>query len=48
MLQDLQTAVSIFPSYRKLPAALKSRATTESVRPTLFKILFSELPLSAT
>ena len=43
MLADLKTAISNFPSYRKLPAALTSRATTEAVRPTLFKILFSQL-----
>ncbi len=43
MLADLKTAISVFPSYRKLPAALTSRATTEAIRPSLFKILFSQL-----
>lgn len=43
MLADLKAAISVFPSYRKLPAALTSRATTEAVRPALFKILFSQL-----
>lgn len=43
MLQDLKTAISIFPAYRNLPAALTSRAKTEAIRPTLFKIVFSEL-----
>jgi len=47
MLGDLKTAISIFPTYRKLPAALTSRATTEAVRPSLFKILFSQLGGSA-
>jgi len=47
MLGDLKTAISVFPSYRKLPAALTSRATTEAVRPSLFKILFSQLGGSA-
>lgn len=43
MLADLKAAISVFPSYRKLPAALTSRATTEAARPSLFKILFSQL-----
>ena len=43
MLADLKNAISIFPSYRNLPAALTSRARTEAVRPTLFKIVFSEI-----
>lgn len=43
MLADLKAAISVFPSYRKLPAALTSRAATEAVRPALFKILFSQL-----
>lgn len=42
MLADLKSAISNFPSYRKLPAALTSRATTEAVRPSLFRILFSQ------